>query len=67
MKTTLAAETLAQLRTIVGEDRLLLDAADLHAYGQDWTRFYPPAAAAILLPGSVEEVQAIVAPRSRFD
>ena len=60
MTTTLSAETLTQLRAIVGEDRLLLDAEDLLAYGQDWTRFYPPTPAAILLPGSVEEVQAIV-------
>lgn len=60
MTTTLSAETMAQLRTIVGNERLLTDAEDLLNYGQDWTRFYPPAPAAIALPGSVEEVQAIV-------
>jgi FAD/FMN-containing dehydrogenase len=40
--------------------RLLTDANDLEHYGRDWTRHWTPAPLAIALPGSVEEVQAIV-------
>ncbi|HRO63705.1 FAD-binding oxidoreductase [Thermomonas sp.] len=40
--------------------RLLTDAADREHYGRDWTRRWTPAPLAIALPGSVDEVQAIV-------
>lgn len=40
--------------------RLKTDAADLEHYGRDWTRRWTPAPLAIALPGSVEEVQAVV-------
>ena len=40
--------------------RLKTEAADLEHYGRDWTRRWAPAPLAIALPGSVEEVQAIV-------
>ena len=40
--------------------RLLTAAGDLEHYGRDWTRRWTPAPLAIALPGSVEEVQAIV-------
>ncbi len=40
--------------------RLKTEAADLEHYGRDWTRRWTPAPLAIALPGSVEEVQAIV-------
>ena len=40
--------------------RLKTDVADLEHYGRDWTRRWIPAPLAIALPGSVEEVQAIV-------
>lgn len=49
-----------KLRAIVGAQRVLTATEDLANYGRDWTRFYPPQAGAIVLPGSVEEVQAIV-------
>ena len=40
--------------------RLKTDPADLEHYGRDWTRRWTPAPLAIALPGSVDEVQAIV-------
>jgi len=40
--------------------RLLTGAADLEHYGRDWTRRWTPAPLAVALPGSVEEVQAVV-------
>ncbi len=40
--------------------RLKTDPADLEHYGRDWTRRWTPAPLAIALPGSVEDVQAIL-------
>lgn len=40
--------------------RLKTEPADLEHYGRDWTRRWAPAPLAIALPGSVEEVQALV-------
>jgi FAD/FMN-containing dehydrogenase len=40
--------------------RLKTEPADLEHYGRDWTRRWTPAPLAIALPGSVEEVQAVV-------
>ncbi len=42
------------------ELRLKTDAGDLEHYGRDWTRRWTPAPLAIALPGSVEEVQAVM-------
>ncbi len=53
-------EVLAALQAITGEDRVLTDAENLQYYGQDWTRFHQPAPCAVVLPGSIEEVQSIV-------
>ena len=41
--------------------RLLREAADKEHYGRDWTRRWTPAPLAIALPGSIDEVQTIVA------
>ena len=51
---------LLALEHIVGADRVLTDEQSLQHYGCDWTRVYPPAPAAVVLPGSVEEVQEVV-------
>ena len=51
---------LAALRTALPELRLKTEPADLEHYGRDWTRRWLPAPLAIALPGSVEEVQAVV-------
>jgi FAD/FMN-containing dehydrogenase len=48
------------LQAIVGETRVLTDDASLGQYGCDWTRFYSPAPCAVVLPGTIEEVQAVV-------
>jgi len=51
---------LAQLQQSCPALRLKTDAADLEHYGRDWTRRWTPAPLAIALPGSVEEVQAVM-------
>lgn len=51
---------LAELAARLPNLRLLTDPADLEHYGRDWTRRWTPAPLAIALPGSVDEVQAIV-------
>jgi FAD/FMN-containing dehydrogenase len=40
--------------------RLKTEPADLEHYGRDWTRRWTPAPLAIALPGSVDEVQAVM-------
>lgn len=40
--------------------RLTTEPAELEHYGRDWTRRWTPAPLAIALPGSVDEVQAIL-------
>ncbi|QFU77698.1 FAD-binding oxidoreductase [Halioglobus maricola] len=51
---------MAAFVTIVGEARVLTDESACEQYGLDWTRFYAPDPSAVLLPGSIEEVQDIV-------
>jgi FAD/FMN-containing dehydrogenase len=52
--------TIAALKAIVGDAHVKTDPADLETWGQDWTRFFRPAPLAIILPKTLEEVQAIV-------
>jgi len=58
--TTLLPELSAHLFTLLGEQRFLTDADSLQHYGRDCTRFADPAPCAVVLPETVEEVQAIV-------
>ena len=51
---------LTALEKIVGVGRVLTDVDSLQAYGRDWTRVHVPNPAAVLLPDSIEQVQAIV-------
>jgi FAD/FMN-containing dehydrogenase len=51
---------LTALEKIVGADRVLTDPDSLQHYGRDWTRVHTPDPAAVVLPDSVEQVQAIV-------
>lgn len=51
---------IAALARCVGADRVLTDDDALLAYGRDWTRFHQPAPLAVVLPGTIEEVQALV-------
>src|SRR5690606_27443221 len=48
------------LAAIVGDDRISRSEEDLQHYGRDWTRAFPPAPAAVLVPRSVEQGQALV-------
>ena len=48
------------LRGLVDEGKVLTEAADLDAYGKDWTRLYEPRPLAIVFPRSTEQVQALV-------
>jgi len=56
----ISSTILAELQQLLGADRVLTDPDSLTHYGCDWTRVYSPDPAAILLPGSIEQVQAIV-------
>src|SRR5690554_3276675 len=40
--------------------KVLTDPAELENYGKDWTRIFPPAPLAIVLPKTTEQVQALV-------
>jgi FAD/FMN-containing dehydrogenase len=56
----LNAELLNKLKALLGEDGVLTDTPSLQSYGRDWTKVYEPAPAAIALPRSTVQVQAIV-------
>ena len=56
----LSESVVTALKSIVGDDKLRLDADDLETFGKDWTKVYEPAPAAIVFPKTVEQVQAIV-------
>lgn len=55
-----ASPVIDALRELVGDRRLLTDPDALQQYGRDWTRAWEPAPLAVVLPESVDEVQAIV-------
>jgi FAD/FMN-containing dehydrogenase len=57
---SISTTILTSLETIVGTDKVLTDEQSLRHYGTDWTRAHAPQPCAIVLPGSIEEVQAIV-------
>ena len=54
------SQIIAGLTALVDQGRILTDTDSLKHYGCDWTRKYDPAPLAILLPKTVEQVQAIV-------
>ena len=56
----LEASVLNDLRVICSEERVLTDEESLQHYGRDWTRFHQPSPCAVVLPGSIAEVQAVV-------
>ncbi|KJV33529.1 FAD-linked oxidase [Aquitalea magnusonii] len=56
----LTAAQLTSLQAILPADRIHLDAETCARYGQDWTRYTTPQAAAIVFPVSIDEVQAVV-------
>lgn len=56
----LTSTQLTALQAIVSPERIHCDADTLERYGQDWTRYTTPQAAAIVFPDSLDEVQALV-------
>ncbi len=50
----------AALEAIVGAGRVLRDPEALTRFGRDWTRVFDPNPMAVVLPGTVAEVQEIV-------
>ena len=58
--TALAQDQLSALADIVGPDRVLAGPEASEQYGRDWTRAHAPAPCAVVLPGSIGEVQAVV-------
>ena len=55
-----SAGTLAALRALLPDGRVLDDPETRALYGTDWTRVYPPAPLAVAFPRSAEEVAQIV-------
>lgn len=55
-----SAAVIKELEGLVQEGRVLADADSLQHYGCDWTKQWQPDPLAIVLPKSLEEVQAIV-------
>ncbi len=51
---------LSAIRKIVGDRGLLTDPADTDAYAEDWRRLYRGHAAAVVRPGSTEELACVV-------
>ena len=55
----LAPEALSEFQQLL-DQRCLTDTDSAEHYGRDWTKFWTPAPGAILMPETIEEVQAIV-------
>ncbi len=58
--TPISPDILSALQACIGTDRVLTDAEACAHYGRDWTRVHTPAPAAVVLPGDIAEVQALV-------
>lgn len=56
----LSEQIILRLNEIVGDQRVLLDAADLQRFGVDRTTIWQASPCAVVVPGSIEEVQQIV-------
>ncbi|WP_439107719.1 FAD-binding oxidoreductase [Congregibacter sp.] len=56
----LSPQQLESLAALVDEKGLRTDEESCFQFGRDWTRVHTPNPAAVVLPSSVEEVQAIV-------
>lgn len=50
----------ARLAAVIDPTRIRTDTDSLQQYGRDWTRYYAPAASAVVFPRSLGEVQALV-------
>ena len=57
---TVAPPVIEKLREIVGQQRVLTDETSFQQYGVDRTTLWTPSPGVVVLPGSTEEVQAII-------
>ena len=53
-------EIIQELSAVLAPEQVAVDPALLETYGQDWTRFTPPAPTAIVFPRATADVVAIV-------
>jgi len=60
MGNKVSADIIEQLKAIVGDSKVLSSEDDLQNYGKDWTRIYTADPSVIVLPKTVEQVQAVV-------
>lgn len=63
----LSEQIIERLNGIVGDRRVLLDDTDLQRYGVDRTTIWQASPCAVVLPGSIEEVQQIVNLANEFN
>lgn len=56
----LSGQQLKALENIVSKEQILVEPDALARFGKDWTSAYDPAPGAIVLPKTIEQVQAIV-------
>jgi FAD/FMN-containing dehydrogenase len=54
-------ELLSAIRAIVGDRGILTEPSDTAAYSEDWRRLYKGTTAAVIRPGTTEELAAVVA------
>lgn len=58
--TSLSAEILNQLASIVGENRIKTDEDSLQNWGKDHTKHFDPKPSVIVFPSTTEQVQAVI-------
>ncbi|HCG95782.1 MAG TPA: FAD-binding oxidoreductase [Halieaceae bacterium] len=56
----LSIDIIQKLSAVLTPEQVAVDPASLEAYGQDWTRFTPPAPTAIVFPRDTADVVAVV-------
>jgi len=67
MSTLNSQQIIEGLEGILGAAKVKTDADSLVRFGCDWTKVYRPAPLAVVLPKSVEDVQAVVRFANQFD
>ena len=58
--TGLSIDIIQELSAVLTPEQVAIDPASLETYGQDWTRFTPPAPTAIVFPRDTADVVAVV-------
>ena len=56
----LSIDIIQELSAVLTPEQVAIDPASLETYGQDWTRFTPPAPTAIVFPRDTADVVAVV-------